>query len=178
MNPKIYTRITTTCIIIAILSAILIDRSESFRLLFGGLGLLAGLTATMVYLLNQRILGNRESEVEEGKAIERVAKDELFRAESNPHDEIAEFFAVLESKSYKAHRLWRSYPEHLAFADEVVEIIDKLSSAEHSVTYEFVLGRDGTVTVRPVRVPSRFEKGYTGVSRRLYLVRSQSPRVA
>ena len=53
MNPKTYERLTTTCLVLAVASALSFQPSGRFGVLVGGAGLLAGVVAAVVYLINQ-----------------------------------------------------------------------------------------------------------------------------
>jgi hypothetical protein len=53
MNPRNYERLTTACLLLAVASALSFQASGRFSVLVGGLGILAGVVAAVVYLKNQ-----------------------------------------------------------------------------------------------------------------------------
>ncbi len=165
MKPRTYDFITNMSLLAAVLSALLFERSGNFGWLVGILGIAAGVTAASTYFYNQW-KSERTQQTELVAAENDVELDPNADLETQP-----DFFLALRTPVvryrydlFRARGFWayqkaeagpelgfRSIEERVtegSFLDWVVEIVDRLSTSKDDPKHEFVVSRDGKVTIR------------------------------
>lgn len=167
MKPRTYDFITNMSLLAAVLSALLFERSGNFGWLVGILGIAAGVTAASTYFYNQW-------KSERTQQTELVAAEKDVELDPNTDLEIQpDFFPALRTPVVRfrydfphARRFWadqeaeggaelgfRPIEERLtegSFVAWVVEIVDRLSTSKDDPKHEFVVSRDGEITIRPI----------------------------
>lgn len=154
MNKRTYDRIASVCIITAAASAILFERAGNLSWLVGLFGIMAGVTATVVYCYNQW-------HPEQGDVLTENESAENFLAKSNLLPDIKPASSKLEESPSEGgeeviarYRYVRFGAVRIAvqrtLADEVVDIMTKLSSQQTllPISYELEITPEGRFIVR------------------------------
>ena len=176
MSASTYDRIMNVCIACGVLSALLFEHAGSLRPIVGGLGILTGAVAVTSYFRNRWISANLRPSAEKSLAVtSEIALSKAVITEppvcepKSPSvtyvyaDTTINWGAFMEGRRGSQSAVpgfgvsWQTIyynpapPVHYCDpVENVVEIVKRLSEEEEP-PFEFILGRDGSLTIRPGR---------------------------
>lgn len=189
MEPRLYERLSTTCLFLAVGSALLFGHAGNLKILTGLVGVCAGLTAVVIYFKNQAGRSDTKSEFDPvsksvsaptsqavqlsnslgensgyvNANVREVDIGECTYTYGNLDHHLAGFY------SGEIHqRAWVYFDAMYARMAEptpsdpvtarVVNIVQRLSTANNMGAFEFVLCPDGNFIIRPMtHLPLRAE---------------------
>jgi hypothetical protein len=177
MSKQLYDRLTTGSVVVAVVSSLLFERVGQYGALMGVLGILAGAVAAAAYFCNQfqvmstrkegspaHFAGTKHTKVfppltvvgRQGWPTPRDINEptlaspyEILRTLG--HGSYGLVFRTTHLRNVGHWRLTISEKPSDKFADQVVEIVDRLCSMQAHSAFEFVLTRDGNFLIRQKR---------------------------
>lgn len=165
MTPRTYERISTACLLLGIISALLFQHSGSLKWLVGSVGITAGLGAALVYFCNQ--WQDRSGGVDLGKKLGKENAESivtLLEEKADTRGDLSSPYLHISAKPMSG--IYASFDsnwlvlretcetagarESDAVVGRVVDIVQRLSAPENMRAFEFILSAEGNFTIRPL----------------------------